>query len=417
MTLICFRTITTKSRAPDVLVKNLFDIEQSSQLIDDSANDVEVGGLDEKAKPIPFLIRNTTADGMPISIGSLKAVDTPAFSSFNPFIKRLPPPKKYVFEPRQVLPGDIVDPYNYLRALFRGEVILTSNKLPTFASPRVWGMTTASTLRKKIGSYTTRSPQGFNPWLSNQKSEATTTRTTAAPGSLFGGNIDHNSRGVGTDVEHVPLPVGMLGTPAPNFNNFNFQEFVEKMKKKKAIGGEIKTGVRALVDKQSSQSVVNSASSSSSSLDNFIKNIKSKQAPTLKSFMNNLKENKKEFPSLENVMNALKSKNVQTIEDVMKKIVTKTSLNSFSSIPAVPQQTEDPRFAVVPAVPKVNTRTEFKAIPAVPRHQESLIKLFPKFQHFPASTEKSLEFVKNIQDKQLSFEPFKAINEERKSEG
>ena len=136
MTTICFRTITTKSRAPDVVVKNLFEIDHSSPLIDDSANDVEVGGLDEKAKPIPFLIRNTTADGMPISIGSLKAVDTPAFSSFNPFIKRLPPPKKYVFEPRQVLPGDIVDPYNYLRALFRGEVILTSNKLPTFACKR-----------------------------------------------------------------------------------------------------------------------------------------------------------------------------------------------------------------------------------------------------------------------------------------
>ena len=415
MTLICFRTITTKSRAPDVVVKNLFDIEQSSQLIDDSANDVEVGGLDEKAKPIPFLIRNTTADGMPISIGSLKAVDTPAFSSFNPFIKRLPPPKKYVFEPRQVLPGDIVDPYNYLRALFRGEVILTSNKLPTFASPRVWGMTTASTLRKNTGSFTTRSPQGFNPWLFNKKSEVTTT-TTAAPSSLFGGNIDHNSRGVGTDVEHVPLPVGMLGTPAPNFNNFNFKDFVEKMKNKKAIGGEIKTDVMALADKQSGQSVVTSATPSPTTLDNFITNIKNKQAPTLKSFMKNFKENKKEFPSLENVMNVLKSKNVQTIEDVMKKIVTKTSFNSFSSIPAVPQQTEDPRFAVVPAVPKVNTRTEFKAIPAVPSHQESLTKLFPKFQHFPASTEKSLEFMKNIKAKQLSFEPFKAISEERKSE-
>ena len=106
MTTICFRTITTKSRAPDVVVKNLFEIDHSSPLIDDSANDVEVGGLDEKAKPIPFLIRNTTADGMPISIGSLKAIDSPKFSSFNPFIKRLPPPKKYVFEPRQVLPGD-----------------------------------------------------------------------------------------------------------------------------------------------------------------------------------------------------------------------------------------------------------------------------------------------------------------------
>ena len=136
MKLFCFRTITTKSRAPNVVVPNLFKIdEHSAPLLDpDTANDVEDDGLDKKTKPIPFLIRNTTADGMPISIGSLRAVSTPAFSSFNPFIKRLPPPKKYIFEPRQVLPGDVVDPYNYLRALFRGEVILTSDRLPTFAS-------------------------------------------------------------------------------------------------------------------------------------------------------------------------------------------------------------------------------------------------------------------------------------------
>ena len=46
----------------------------------------------------------------------------PKQQPFNSFIKRLPPPQKYVFEPRQVLKGDVVDPYNYLRALFRGEV-------------------------------------------------------------------------------------------------------------------------------------------------------------------------------------------------------------------------------------------------------------------------------------------------------
>ena len=88
MKLFCFRTITTKSRAPNVVVPNLFKIdEHSAPLLDpDTANDVEDDGLDKKTKPIPFLIRNTTADGMPISIGSLRAVSTPAFSSFNPFL-------------------------------------------------------------------------------------------------------------------------------------------------------------------------------------------------------------------------------------------------------------------------------------------------------------------------------------------
>ena len=407
MTTICFRTITTKSRAPDVVVKNLFEIDHSSPLIDDSANDVEVGGLDEKAKPIPFLIRNTTADGMPISIGSLKAIDSPKFSSFNPFIKRLPPPKKYVFEPRQVLPGDIVDPYNYLRALFRGEIILTSNKLPTFASPRVWGMTTASTLRKNTGSYTTRSPQGFNPWIFNKKSEPVPTTTTEASSSLFGGNIGHSSKGVGSGVEQVvPLPVGMLGTPAPDFNNFNFKDFVEKMKNKKALGGQIKTAVR--VGSETGQSV------SPNSRDNFVTNIKNKQTPTLKSFMRNFKETKKELPTLANVMNELKSKNVASIEDVMKKIVTQTSLNKFSSVPAVPQPREGQRFPVVAAVPSGRT-TEFKPIPAVPNSEKSqeLRKLLPKFQHFPVSTEKAVEVVRTSQPR--SLEPFKPVNEERKN--
>jgi hypothetical protein len=83
----------------------------------------EIDDTTHNNKPIPFLIRNTTAQGMPISIGALRPVNSsPKFQSFNSFIKRLPPPQKYVFETRQVLAGDVVDPYNYLRALFRGEV-------------------------------------------------------------------------------------------------------------------------------------------------------------------------------------------------------------------------------------------------------------------------------------------------------
>jgi hypothetical protein len=111
------RTITTKSRAPNVFVADLFNTKLNppdNNEIDDTTNN---------NKPIPFLIRNTTAQGMPISIGALRPVNSgPKFQSFNSFIKRLPPPQKYVFETRQVLAGDVVDPYNYLRALFRGEV-------------------------------------------------------------------------------------------------------------------------------------------------------------------------------------------------------------------------------------------------------------------------------------------------------
>ena len=56
---VILRAITTKSRAPNVVVPDLFKVGQSAPLVDESANDVGGGGLDEKTKPIPFLIRNT----------------------------------------------------------------------------------------------------------------------------------------------------------------------------------------------------------------------------------------------------------------------------------------------------------------------------------------------------------------------
>ena len=91
-------------------------------------------------------------------------------------------------------------------------MILTSDKMPTFASPRVWGLTTASPLGR--GSYTTRSPQGYNPF---NKVAPTTTTTTSAP---FFRPLGLASKGESSGLKNkVPLPVGMLGTPAPSYEN------------------------------------------------------------------------------------------------------------------------------------------------------------------------------------------------------
>ena len=166
---------------------------------------------------------------MPISIGSLRAVETPSIpSSFNTFLHRLPPPQRFVFEARQVLPGDVVDPYEYLRSLFRGEVVLSTKEMPTFAVPRVSDSTRETFGVHKHGgtSYTTRSPQGFNPWL--KTSQEKSTRPTApalfinrptTPSSFFG-SIGHSSKGEDENIIKQPLPVGMLGTPVPDFSHF-----------------------------------------------------------------------------------------------------------------------------------------------------------------------------------------------------
>lgn len=415
----------------------MFRIQHSAPLIDDSANDID-GGLDKKTAPIPFLIRNTTADGMPISIGSLRAVNTPAFSSFNPFIKRLPPPKKYVFEPRQVLPGDVVDPYNYLRALFRGEVILTSNKLPTFASPRVWGMTTASTLSKApTAMYTTRSPQGFNPWMFKKDKTTTRTTTTARPKpfSFFGNNIDLSNKGMSDDVEHVPLPVGMLGTPAPDFKSFNFKDFVEKMKRKKAMGGQIEipasgndsrnkinsfnsfvnnnkapetTTVNSRKKINTFKSFLNNKQDletttiKSSAIDTFVKNIKNKNLATMED-VTKTQNTESKMPTLQSVVMNLKNKNIPTLDDIMRKF---NKPSSFHPIPAVPSNkvTLDNKFLqmseAVPSNPAAGD-IKFLALPAVPTDQEKT-NTFPSFQNFPSSTtERQLQEAR--QGKEIEF--------------
>jgi len=450
------KTITTKSRAPNVVVTDLFEIDKSAPLLDTESNPNDVdGGLDKKNKPIPFLIRNTTAKGMPISIGALRPIETPSFTAFNPFIKRLPPPKKYVFEPRQVLAGDVVDPYNYLRSLFRGEVILTSDKLPTFASPRVWGMTTASTMGKHgVGgtSYTTRSPQGFNPWLNK--------KVPASPSSFFGGNIGHTSKGKGTEVEAIPLPVGMLGTPSPDFKDFNFKDFIASVKDRKPIGGTLKDLLpQTLKSKATTRlptqtnfrnpsveavksfskampegnTVMTKDDSKTPSIEDLMNNFKNNGAPTLESVMKSFKA--KDAPTLDGLINDLRNKDIPTIDSIMKTIEnSKTQFTNFASLPAVPAQ-EDPMFSIIQAVPTESSQT-FSAVPAVPgtgdqssvkdRTPKSLpgfdltersprpgpgpdlaTSPFPTFMHFPANNEDS----QTRSQEQIGFNGRKKKNE------
>lgn len=466
------KTITTKSRAPNVVVNNLFEIDKSAFPLDPEGNSNDVdGGLDKKNKPIPFLIRNTTAKGMPISIGALRPVDTPSFTAFNPFIKRLPPPKKYVFEPRQVLAGDVVDPYNYLRSLFRGEIILTSDKLPTFASPRVWGMTTASTMGKFGNggtSYTTRSPQGFNPWI--------TKKPPASPSLFFGGNIGHTSKGKGTEVEAVPLPVGMLGTPSPDFKDFNFKDFIASVKDRKPLGGTLKdllpvsqksvNKVTTRLPTQtnfknpSAETMMKSFDSNplptvksdmtketkSPSIEDLMNSFKNNGGPTLESVMNSFKE--KDTQTLDGLINDLKNKDIPTIDSIMKTIKSQKTppFTSFASLPAVPGQTKDPMFSIIQAVP-TESSLPFSAVPAVPGDQtimkdrspktlpgfdlsniqfpevdpEPISGLdltsnpFPTFIHFPASSEDSLNRLQ-IQSKDVILQQMSFSDKKRKNE-
>jgi len=453
------KTITTKSRAPNVVVTDLFEINKHALPLEQqsSSNDVD-GSLDKKNKPIPFLIRNTTAKGMPISIGALRPVKTPTFTSFNPFIKRLPPPKKYVFEPRQILAGDVVDPYNYLRSLFRGEVILTSDKLPTFASPRVWGMTTASTLGKhgKSGtSYTTRSPQGFNPWI--------TPKTQSPSPSSFFGNIGHSSKGKG-EVDAVPLPVGMLGTPSPDYKNFDFKNFLSSVKDRKPIGGTLRDllpksklmGVNNNNPKLPTQTNfkspnINSFSikdlpklnsdmnknKQSPSIEDLMNSFKNKNAPTLESVMNSFKENG--TPTLDGLMNNLKNKNIPSMESVMNSFKNKQTpaFTSFPSLPAVPGQPKpknDPMFSIIQAVPTESSQTSFSAVPAVPGEQTNVrtpnirdrvpktlsgfdltSSQFPTFRHFPANSVDNLNQLR-IRPKDEALQQISLSDKQKKSE-
>ena len=371
--------------------------------------------MDEKTKPIPFLIRNTTAEGMPISIGSLRAVNTPAFSSFNPFIKRLPPPKKYVFEPRQVLPGDIVDPYNYLRALFRGEVILTSDRLPTFASPRVSGTATSSTESKVPGAmYTSRSPQGFNPMMYSKKKETPTTTSRPASASFFG-NIGLSSKGEGTDVERMPLPVGMLGTPAPNFKDFNFRDFVNQMKKKKAMGGRIDLSRNnpSIVNQNKVNTVTqnDATTNRSPAIEMFIESVKNKNLPSMDTVMNNFKQNKDQVKTLQSVVTGLKNQNIPTIDDIMRKINSQQSASSFPTIPAVPGKetfASKNKFMFETAVPKPSKpKSSFNPLPAVPdletSTQDENRQPKSQFKHFPSTTTER-QVIEMRKSKALTFD-------------
>ena len=110
-------------------------------------------------------------------------------------------------------------------------MILTSDKLPTFATPRVWGLTTSSALGR--GSYTTRSPQGYNPFSAK---EAVTT-TTAAP---FFAKLGLASKGEDSGGESkMPLPVGMLGTPTPSYKNL--KTLMMSRGRKLPVGGTVRS--------------------------------------------------------------------------------------------------------------------------------------------------------------------------------
>ena len=314
------RTITTKSRAPNVFVADLFNTKATSP------DENEIDDTSSKEKPIPFLIRNTTADGNPISIGALRPINTPKIQSFNSFIKRLPPPQKYVFEPRQVLKGDVVDPYNYLRALFRGEVILTSDKLPTFASPRVWGMTTASTLGAR-GSYTTRSPQGFSPI----RKKPPTTTTTSAP---FFARLGLSSKGEKNNLEKkIPLPVGMLGTPTPSYKNLK----TLLLSRGQAVqGSKLLTPRNKLLTPRSNLL----SQPTRQPTKGFSQTVRPTKGQTL-------------LTSSKEGGDGLKK---DSIEEMLKKLLQKNN-PSFAAVPAVPQRSAPKEFPVLEAVPTRGTPT------------------------------------------------------------
>ena len=219
-----------------------------------------------------------------------------------------------------------MDPYNYLRALFRGEVILTSDKLPTFASPRVWGMTTASTLGAR-GSYTTRSPQGFSPI---RKKPATTT-TTPAP---FFAQLGLSSKGEENAIEKkIPLPVGMLGTPTPSYKNLK----TLLLSRGQAVQGsklltprnKLLTPRRDLLPQPTRQPT-----------KAFSQTVRPTKGQT---FMTSSKE----------VNGVLET---DSIEEMLKKILQKNN-PSFAAVPAVPQRSAPKEFPVLEAVPtKAPTR-------------------------------------------------------------
>ena len=231
-----------------------------------------------------------------------------------------------------MLKGDVVDPYNYLRALFRGEVILTSDKLPTFASPRVWGMTTASTLGAR-GSYTTRSPQGFSPI----RKKAETTTTTSAP---FFARLGLSSKGEESDLEKkVPLPVGMLGTPTPSYKN---------LKTLLLSRGQAVQGSKLLTPR--SKLLTPRSNMLSQPTRQPTKGFSQTMSPAkVKAFLAGHKETSD-------------GQRKDSIEEMLKKMLQKNN-PSFAAVPAVPQRSAPKEFPVLEAVP---TKTPTRAPSRMP---------------------------------------------------
>ena len=253
-------------------------------------------------------------------------------------------------------------------------------------------MTTASTLSKVPGAmYTTRSPQGFNPWMYNDKKATTTTVRTTTPSSFFG-SVKLSSKGDGSDVKKVALPVGMLGTPSPNFKDFNFKKFVEEMKKKRPMGGRI----NLKEDTQSTNSVKQSILKPRLQTPalTFTRNRQTTKSPAdMKNILNSFKNT----PSLTDVVNKLKNQKAPSMDDIVNSLKER---KTFAAVPAVPDQSSEERFTTE----SISVKNKFEPLPAVPssdltKHQDNP---FPAFQHFPSTTTEQVSTQRK--PKSLSFE-------------
>ena len=299
------------------------------------------------------------------------------------------------------------------------QVILTSDKLPTFATPRVWGLPTSSALGR--GSYTTRSPQGYNPFSAK---EAVTTTTTAAP---FFGKLGLASKGEDSGGESkMPLPVGMLGTPTPSYKNL--KTLMMSRGRRLPAGGTVRSkllprpaaGVKTppvkqpniladgnSLEKESIEAILKRMLQKNN-LDGKVTKAPMRQTNTLPSNTsmregsietmmkkmlerNNLASKVKEAPMRQtNTLPPNTSMRKESIETMLKKMLQKNN-PSFAAVPAVPQkQKPTAAFSILQAVPtstpsprkklqgtslqRTRTQTrlpQFSAVPAVPLSQTS----------------------------------------------
>ena len=192
----------------------------------------------------------------------------------------------------------------------------------------------------------------------------------------------------------LQLPIGMLGTPAPTFQHFNDKKIHTKNKKSPNISlNKITTKTTSIMKPKSEigiKSIFENQANSKKSSDpkavvqpHFSTTEKMPALTTVTAMEDVVKGLKaRPAPSLASVMAGLGGAKMPTLQSVVRDLKSGRRQPTFSALPAVPER------AAVPAVPKLAAQPvlrqrpalpivpDLSAVPAVPRRFDPVIFTF-----------------------------------------